>query len=243
MQPQLVRGISGNHQVRFYSRLSATIPLGAVANSRHAPRRVCSRHMLLRLRRPCLTSLLQEPAVTLDCVFVSSLACLLVYPLPSTQFPQRLLSASSFCGSSIVVFQSKSFGRTSPRKRLLPRAMTDAKACRSSRIGAATFISSNFNKLLAIGCFFLSGRLFPLCPSITGHAIRRVLRQPQFSRTINQRQTSAATLGYRLTKPITLHTQPTNNRVSFTILISPLILNTFETWTLCASLGLLPRPH
>ena len=81
------------------------------------------------------------------------------------------------------------------------------------------------------------------CQFTPRHAPRRVLRQPQCPRPINRRQTSAATLGSRQAKPITLPRLPTNNRVSFTILISPLTLNTLETWTLRTPLGLRPRPH
>ena len=72
---------------------SATIYLSAIALRRRAPRLVLPRQALRQPHRPCPTNQPQKPAVTLDCVSVSSFVRPLAFLFPSTQFPQFLLSA------------------------------------------------------------------------------------------------------------------------------------------------------
>ena len=158
---------------RLLRDFSATIHLGAIALRRRAPRWVRPRQALRQPQRPCLTNQPQKPAVTLDCVFVSSFVRPFALLLPSTQFPQFLLSACSLCGPSIVTFRLKSLGRTSPRQRPLLRASIDAKARHSSRTSVATHTSSHSNRLVAIGQSALNDRLCPPCQFISRQA-----RQP-----------------------------------------------------------------
>ena len=72
---------------------SATIHLNAITLRRRAPRWVRPQQALRQPQRPCSTNRPQKPAVTLNCVFVSSFVRFLAVLLLSTQFAQLLLSA------------------------------------------------------------------------------------------------------------------------------------------------------
>ena len=123
---------------RLLRDFSPTIHLDAIALRRRAPWWVLPLQALRQPQRPCPTN--QKPAVTLDCVFVSSFVHPLALLLSSKQFSQFLLSACSLCGTSIVAPRLKSVSRTSPRRRPLLRALIDAKARLSSRKPASRLI-------------------------------------------------------------------------------------------------------
>ena len=129
-------------------------------------------------QRPCHTNRPKKPAVTLDCVLVSSFARFLVLPPPLTQFQQCFLSACSLCGPSIVAPPPKSFGRTFPRRWPLLRASIDVRARHLSRTSVETYTTSNLNRLVATGHSSFSDRLCPMCQFILRHTPRPIAPRP-----------------------------------------------------------------
>ena len=74
-------------ETRLIRDFSATIHLGSIALRQRDPRSVRFRQALRQPQRFCSTNRPQKPAVTLDCVVVSSFVGPLALLLPSMQFP------------------------------------------------------------------------------------------------------------------------------------------------------------
>ena len=96
---------------------------------------------------------------------MNSLAYLFALRLPTTQFSQFLLCACNLYGPLIVASRVKSFNRTFPCQRFMLRALIDAKACRTSRINAASPITNNLSRMVATKHSALSERICRLFQS------------------------------------------------------------------------------
>ena len=161
LHEQLDRERADDERASSPSRFQRNYPPRLYRIRQRVPRWERPQQALRQPQRPCLTNRPQKPAVTLDCVFVSSFVRPLALLLPLTQFPQFLLSACSLCGPSILAPRMKSLGGTSPRRRPLLRASIDAKTRHSSRTCVATHTSSHSNRLVAIWQSAFNDRLCP----------------------------------------------------------------------------------